>query len=95
MSTTEAPSRQLTYVKAFNEGMHQIMAADPDVFLIGEEGPLNGGFMDKWEIPKAELVPAGDGKISSESDRTLTFELHQTYSQTDQWGDHTRIRTGS
>ena len=36
-------SRELTYVKAFNEGMHQIMAEDPDVFLIGEDVAGYGG----------------------------------------------------
>ena len=36
-------TRELTYVKAFNEGMHQVMAEDPDVFLVGEDVAGYGG----------------------------------------------------
>ena len=35
-------TRELTYVKAFNEGMFQVMAEDPDVFLIGEDVGIDG-----------------------------------------------------
>ena len=42
-------SRELTYVKAFNEGMHQIMAADPDVFLIGEDVAGYGGVFHMFD----------------------------------------------
>jgi len=42
-------SRQLTYVKAFNEGMHQCMAADPDVFLIGEDVAGYGGVFHMFD----------------------------------------------
>jgi pyruvate dehydrogenase E1 component beta subunit len=42
-------SRQLTYVKAFNEGMHQIMAEDPDVFLIGEDVAGYGGVFHMFD----------------------------------------------
>jgi pyruvate dehydrogenase E1 component beta subunit len=42
-------SRTLTYVKAFNEGMHQIMAADPDVFLCGEDVAGYGGVFHMFD----------------------------------------------
>lgn len=42
-------SRQLTYVKAFNEGMHQAMAADPDVFLVGEDVAGYGGVFHMFD----------------------------------------------
>ena len=42
-------SRELTYVKAFNEGMHQSMAADPDVFLIGEDVAGYGGVFHMFD----------------------------------------------
>ena len=42
-------SRTLTYVKAFNEGMHQIMASDPDVFLCGEDVAGYGGVFHTFD----------------------------------------------
>jgi pyruvate dehydrogenase E1 component beta subunit len=42
-------TRELTYVKAFNEGMHQIMAEDPDVFLIGEDVAGYGGVFHMFD----------------------------------------------
>jgi len=42
-------TRELTYVKAFNEGMHQAMAADPDVFLIGEDVAGYGGVFHMFD----------------------------------------------
>ena len=47
--TTETPVRELAYVKAFNEGMHQIMAEDPDVFLIGEDVAGYGGVFHMFD----------------------------------------------
>jgi pyruvate/2-oxoglutarate/acetoin dehydrogenase E1 component len=41
--------RELAYVKAFNEGMHQIMAEDPDVFLIGEDVAGYGGVFHMFD----------------------------------------------
>jgi pyruvate/2-oxoglutarate/acetoin dehydrogenase E1 component len=35
--------RELTYGQAFNEGMHQLMAEDPDVFVLGEDVAGKGG----------------------------------------------------
>jgi pyruvate/2-oxoglutarate/acetoin dehydrogenase E1 component len=35
--------RELSYLNAFNEGMHQLMAEDPDVFVAGEDVAGNGG----------------------------------------------------
>ena len=42
-------TREMTYVKAFNEGMHQIMAEDPDVFLIGEDVAGYGGVFHMFD----------------------------------------------
>ena len=42
-------TRELTYVKAFNEGMHQIMAENPDVFLIGEDVAGYGGVFHMFD----------------------------------------------
>ena len=47
--TIETPVRELAYVKAFNEGMHQIMAEDPDVFLIGEDVAGYGGVFHMFD----------------------------------------------
>jgi pyruvate dehydrogenase E1 component beta subunit len=49
MTTLESTTRELTYVKAFNEGMHQIMAEDPDVFLIGEDVAGYGGVFHMFD----------------------------------------------
>jgi len=55
MLTDEIPeglsvtTRELTYVKAFNEGMHQVMAEDPDVFLIGEDVAGYGGVFHMFD----------------------------------------------
>lgn len=47
MTATEATEatglRELTYLGAFNEALHQIMAQDPDVFCAGEDVGANGG----------------------------------------------------
>lgn len=42
-------TRELTYVKAFNEGMHQVMVEDPDVFLIGEDVAGYGGVFHMFD----------------------------------------------
>lgn len=42
-------TRELTYVKAFNEGMRQMMASDPDVFLIGEDVAGYGGVFHMFD----------------------------------------------
>lgn len=49
MTTSESTTRDLPYVKAFNEGMHQIMAEDPDVFLIGEDVAGYGGVFHMFD----------------------------------------------
>lgn len=82
--------------KTFNKLANIKLPIVAELFLIGEGGPaIEGGFMDKWTIPAAELVPAGDGKISADADRTLSFEIHQTLSATANWGTHTRLTLGS
>ena len=42
-------TRELTYVKAFNEGMHQVMVEDPDVFLVGEDVAGYGGVFHMFD----------------------------------------------
>lgn len=53
-------TRELTYVKAFNEGMHQAMAADPDVFLIGEDVAGYGGVFHMFD---GLLTEFGDARV--------------------------------
>lgn len=53
-------TRELTYVKAFNEGMFQIMAEDPDVFLIGEDVAGYGGVFHMFDGLLAEY---GDKRV--------------------------------
>ncbi len=53
-------TRDLTYVKAFNEGMHQIMAEDPDVFLIGEDVAGYGGVFHMFD---GLLTEFGDARV--------------------------------
>lgn len=53
-------SRQLTYVKAFNEGMHQIMTEDPDVFLVGEDVAGYGGVFHMFD---GLLTTFGDKRV--------------------------------
>jgi len=45
MTVTETDNvlRELTYLGAVNEALHQIMAEDPDVFCAGEDVGANGG----------------------------------------------------
>ena len=40
---TPGAARQLTYVKAFNEGLAQVMREDSDVVVIGEDVAGYGG----------------------------------------------------
>lgn len=60
MTTLETTTRELTYVKAFNEGMHQIMAEDPDVFLIGEDVAGYGGVFHMFD---GLLTEFGDARV--------------------------------
>jgi pyruvate/2-oxoglutarate/acetoin dehydrogenase E1 component len=48
-------TRQLTYVKAFNEGVAQVMRADDDVFLIGEDVAGYGGVFHMFDGLKDEF----------------------------------------
>ena len=41
--------RQLTYLKAFNEGLRQVMDADPDVFVAGEDVGRTGGVFHSFD----------------------------------------------
>jgi pyruvate/2-oxoglutarate/acetoin dehydrogenase E1 component len=49
VTSPETTVRELAYVKAFNEGMHQVMAEDPDVFLIGEDVAGYGGVFHMFD----------------------------------------------
>jgi pyruvate dehydrogenase E1 component beta subunit len=54
MSTVTEPAvataiRETTYLKAFNEGLIQVMRADEDVFLIGEDVAAYGGVFHNFE----------------------------------------------
>lgn len=42
-------SRELTYVKAFNEGVMQVMRSDPDVCVIGEDVAGYGGVFKMFD----------------------------------------------
>ena len=48
-------TRQLTYVKAFNEGVAQMMRSDEDVFLIGEDVAGYGGVFHMFDGLKNEF----------------------------------------
>ena len=48
-------TRELTYVKAFNEGVAQMMRSDDDVFLIGEDVAGYGGVFHMFDGLKAEF----------------------------------------
>ena len=43
MKKPDETDRQLTYLAAFNEGMHQLMAEDPEIFVAGEDVGVQGG----------------------------------------------------
>ena len=42
-------ARQLTYLKAFNEGLRQVMDDDPDVFVAGEDVGRTGGVFHSFD----------------------------------------------
>ena len=62
-------TRELTYVKAFNEGMHQVMAEDPDVFLVGEDVAGYGGVfhMFDWLLTEFGATRVVDTPISEQA----------------------------
>jgi acetoin:2,6-dichlorophenolindophenol oxidoreductase subunit beta len=41
--------RELTYVKAYNEALHQVMAEDEDVFVVGEDVAGYGGVFRMYD----------------------------------------------
>ncbi len=41
--------REITYLQAFNEGLRQIMEADPDVFVAGEDVGKTGGVFHSFD----------------------------------------------
>lgn len=49
MATATGPGRQLTYLQAFNEGLRQVMADDPDVFVAGEDVGRTGGVFHNFD----------------------------------------------
>jgi pyruvate/2-oxoglutarate/acetoin dehydrogenase E1 component len=51
------PTRQLTYVKAYNEGLAQVMREDDDVFVIGEDVAGYGGVFHMYDGLLTEFGP--------------------------------------
>jgi acetoin:2,6-dichlorophenolindophenol oxidoreductase subunit beta len=49
------PVRELTYVKAYNEALHQVMREDEDVFVIGEDVAGYGGVFHMYDGLLAEF----------------------------------------
>jgi pyruvate dehydrogenase E1 component beta subunit len=50
-------TRELTYVKAFNEGLRQVMRADDDVFVAGEDVAGYGGVFHMFDGLLGEFGP--------------------------------------
>ncbi|HEX6358752.1 alpha-ketoacid dehydrogenase subunit beta [Actinophytocola sp.] len=48
-ATLSTETRELTYVKAFNEGLAQVMRSDEDVFLAGEDVAGYGGVFHMFD----------------------------------------------
>ncbi len=55
--TAKATSRQLTYVKAYNEALHQVMREDDDVFVVGEDVAGYGGVFHMYDGLLTEFGP--------------------------------------
>jgi acetoin:2,6-dichlorophenolindophenol oxidoreductase subunit beta len=49
------PVRELTYVKAYNEALHQVMREDDDVFVVGEDVAGYGGVFHMYDGLLAEF----------------------------------------
>lgn len=54
---TAESTRSTTYVKAFNEGVAQVMREDEDVFVIGEDVAAYGGVFHMYDGLLAEFGP--------------------------------------
>jgi len=50
---------------------------------------------DFWTVPKAQLLPSGDGSISIENDRVIEFTLSQLKHTTLDWGTYERHDVGA
>ena len=55
--TSASTARQLTYVKAYNEALHQVMREDDDVFVVGEDVAGYGGVFHMYDGLLAEFGP--------------------------------------
>lgn len=66
-----------------------------DVSAEGVHSFEDGDIRDFWTIPKAQLIPSGDGSISIENDRTLEFTLSQLKDTLLGWGTYERVDVGS
>ncbi|MBC7632698.1 alpha-ketoacid dehydrogenase subunit beta [Aeromicrobium sp.] len=55
--TPPAGGRELTYVKAYNEAMKQVMREDEDVFVVGEDVAGYGGVFHMYEGLLTEFGP--------------------------------------
>ncbi len=51
------PTREITYVLALNEALHEEMARDPDVFIMGEDIGLGKGTLGVTEGLRARFGP--------------------------------------
>ena len=64
-----AGGRELTYQGAFNEGMHQLMASDPDIFVAGEDVSIGGvfggfkGLTEKFGVRRTCDTPSSEQAI--------------------------------
>lgn len=56
-ATPAATGRQLTYVKAYNEALHQIMREDESVFVVGEDVAGYGGVFHMYDGLLTEFGP--------------------------------------
>jgi len=69
MTATETPTgiatRELTYLRAFNEGLRQVMREDPDVFVAGEDVGAQGG--EAEECARAAANDQGGGFVINSS----------------------------
>lgn len=56
-SPASATSRELTYVKAYNEALQQVMREDGDVFVVGEDVAGYGGVFQMYDGLLTEFGP--------------------------------------
>ncbi|MCH9045821.1 MAG: dehydrogenase E1 component subunit alpha/beta [SAR324 cluster bacterium] len=67
---TDTGERELTFVDALNEAMHQEMEADPTVFVLGEDVAVTGGI---FQTTKGLLDRFGAGRVLDTPISEATF----------------------